>query len=68
TPLSINIGSFANLIEYYKYVYNMLKEKLEHLYVSINSFAKVFFRDVLSLRLAVVAVFNKCKKGKSLLF
>jgi hypothetical protein len=46
----------------------MLKKKLEYLYVSVSSFFKAFFKNVLELRLAAEAVFNKCKKEESLLF
>jgi hypothetical protein len=68
TPLSINTGSFANSTEHRKHVDDVLKEELGHLYVDIPGFFKAFFGDVLGLRPAAQAVFDKCKEGDNPLF
>jgi hypothetical protein len=68
TPLSINTGSFANSTEHRKHVDDVLKEELGHLYVGIPGFFEAFFGDVLGLRPAAQAVFNKCKEGDSPLY
>ncbi|PZD30685.1 hypothetical protein A1F97_10045 [Pyrenophora tritici-repentis] len=68
TPLSINTGSFANSTEHRKHVDDVLKEELGHLYVGIPGFFEAFFGDVLGLKPAAQAVFNKCKEEDSPLF
>ncbi|KAI1673447.1 Monoamine oxidase N [Pyrenophora tritici-repentis] len=62
TPLSINTGSFANSTEHRKHVDDVLKEELGHLYVGIPGFFEAFFEDVLGLRPAAQAVFDKCRE------
>ncbi|KAH8733202.1 hypothetical protein GQ44DRAFT_669076 [Phaeosphaeriaceae sp. PMI808] len=68
TPLSINTGSFVNSTEYRKYVDSVLKEELGYLYVGVPGFFEAFFKDVLVLRPAAQAVFDKCKEGESPLY
>jgi hypothetical protein len=68
TPLSINTGSFANSTEHRKYVDDVLKEELGHLYVGIPGFFDAFFGDVPGLRPAAQAVFDKCQEGDSPLY
>ncbi|KAI1584778.1 hypothetical protein PtrCC142_012217, partial [Pyrenophora tritici-repentis] len=68
TPLSINTGSFANSTEHRKHVDDVLKEELGHLYVGIPGFFDAFFGDVLGLRPAAQAVFDKCQGGDSPLY
>ena len=68
TPLSINTGNLANSTEHHKHVDDVLKEELGHLYVGIPGFFDAFFGDVLGLRTAAQAVFDKCKEGDSPLF
>jgi hypothetical protein len=67
-PLSINTGTFANSTEHRKHVDNVLKEELGHLYVGIPGFFDAFFGDVLGLKTAAQAVFDKCKEADSPLF
>ncbi|KAF2105234.1 hypothetical protein BDV96DRAFT_509731, partial [Lophiotrema nucula] len=63
-----NIGSFINLTKYYKYIDSILKEELKQLYINIFSFFKVYFRNVLGLRLKAYNIFNKYKEEDNLLY
>jgi hypothetical protein len=63
TPLSNNMGSFANSTELRKNVDDVLKEELGHLYVGIPGYFEAFFEDVLGLTPAAQDVFDKCKEG-----
>ncbi|KAL6173862.1 hypothetical protein ACJQWK_00023 [Exserohilum turcicum] len=68
TLLSINTGSFANSSEHRKYVDNILKEELGHLYVGIPGFFDAFLGDVPELGTAAQVVFDTCKEGHSPLY
>lgn len=68
TPWLRSTGSFANSTEHRKYVDDVLKEELGHMYVGVPGFFNAFFGEVADLRLAAQAVFNKCKEEDTPLY
>jgi hypothetical protein len=68
TPWLRSTGSFVNSTEHRKYVDEVLKEELGHLYVGIPGFFDAFFGDVAGLRPAAQAVFDKCQEGNNPLY
>jgi hypothetical protein len=68
TPWLRSTGSFANSTEHRKYVDDVLKEELGHLYVGIPGFFEAYFEDVPGLTPAAEAVFDKCQEGDSPLY
>jgi hypothetical protein len=63
TPWLRSTGSFANSTEHRKYVDDVLKEELGHMYVGVPGFFDAFFGEVADLGPAAQAVFDKCKEG-----
>ena len=68
TPWLRSTGSFANSTEHRKYVDDVLKEELGHMYVGVPGFFDAFFGEVADLGPAAQAVFDKCKEGDTPLY
>jgi hypothetical protein len=58
-------GSFANLTEHHKHEYDVLREELEYLYISVPNSFEACFKDVPGLRPVAQTVFDNFKKGDS---
>jgi hypothetical protein len=63
TPWLRSTASFANSNEHRKYVDDVLKEELGHMYVGVPGFFDAFFGEVADLRSAAQTVFDKCREG-----
>ena len=68
TPWLRSTGSFANSTEHRRYVDDVLKEELGHMYVGVPGFFDAFFGEVANLGPAAQAVFDKCKEGGTTLY
>ncbi|KAF1933800.1 uncharacterized protein M421DRAFT_51329, partial [Didymella exigua CBS 183.55] len=63
TPWLCSTGSLAISTEHHKYVEDLLRVGLGHMYVGVPGYFDAFFGEVADLRLAGQAVFNKYKEG-----
>jgi hypothetical protein len=68
TPWLRSTGNSANSTEHRKDIDNVLKEELGYIYVGVPNFFNAFFREVVDLRPAIQAVFNKYKEGDTPLY
>ncbi|KAF2844618.1 hypothetical protein T440DRAFT_523364 [Plenodomus tracheiphilus IPT5] len=68
TPWLRSTSSFANSTEHRKYVDDVLKEELGHMYVGIPGFFEAFFGEITGLEAAAKAVFERCKTGDNPLY
>ncbi|KAL8650153.1 MAG: hypothetical protein Q9210_003989 [Variospora velana] len=68
TPWVRNTSSFVNSSEHRKYVDDVLKEELGHLYVGVPGFFEAFFGEIEGLEEAGIAVIRKCKEGNDPLY
>ncbi|KAF2254157.1 hypothetical protein BU26DRAFT_474426 [Trematosphaeria pertusa] len=68
TPWLRNMSSFANSTEHRKYVDDVLKEELGHMYVGVPGFFKAFFGKIAGLELTAQAVLERCKAGDNPLY
>ncbi|KAF1362355.1 hypothetical protein EJ07DRAFT_163618 [Lizonia empirigonia] len=68
TPPPRPASSIQHSTEHRKYVDDVLKEELGHMFVGIPGFFDAFFGEVADLGPAAQAVFDKCKEGDTPLY